>query len=152
MVLDGSWLVHLPKVGWWLACKANLAYFLWRFYHPDFSTPQDCNSPSWQRIGSALLVVRSFGQTLAKHISSKSEPVACAVFRLIWRHPSQVGLSVWVLVITYYLGRASQSLHQRPYSAFRCDQCDQHSGKATGCALPMWTLSSRLTSRMRPAG
>ena len=32
----------------------------------------------------------------------------------------QVGLVVWVLLITYYLGRATRRLEQRPYPAFRC--------------------------------
>ena len=59
MVLDRSWLVHLPKVGWWLACKANLAYLIYRLYKPDTSASGDCNSPAWQRTCSALLVVRS---------------------------------------------------------------------------------------------
>ena len=31
----------------------------------------------------------------------------------------QVALIVWVLWITYYLSRATRSLQQRPYTAFR---------------------------------
>ena len=30
---------------------------------------------------------------------------------------------VWVLLITYYLGRASRSLQQSSYTAFRCRKC-----------------------------
>lgn len=57
MNLDGNWLLHLPKLGWWLACEANMAYLRWRFYQPDDPAVVSCDSPGWQQTSSALLVV-----------------------------------------------------------------------------------------------
>ena len=57
MVLDGKWLVHLPKVGWWLVCEANLAYFIYRLYQPEPSNDNSCYAPGWEQTSSALIVV-----------------------------------------------------------------------------------------------
>jgi len=57
MVLDGTWLVHLPKVVWWLVCEGNLAFFLYRFYQPHASDGNGCYSPGWTQTSSALIVV-----------------------------------------------------------------------------------------------
>ena len=61
MTLDGNWLVHWPKVGWWLACEANLAYFIGRFYQPSnvnvSPAEENCDQPGWLQTASALLVV-----------------------------------------------------------------------------------------------
>ena len=65
MVLDRTWLVHLPKVGWWLACEGNLGYFIWRLYQPDNTHDGSCNAPGWQQTASALIVVRYCTSALA---------------------------------------------------------------------------------------
>ena len=57
MVLDGNLLVHLPKVGWWIACEGNLAYFIWRLYQVNDRENDSCLSPSWVHTSSALIVV-----------------------------------------------------------------------------------------------
>ena len=57
MVLDGTWLVHLPKVVWWLVCEGNLGFFLYRFYQPHASDGNGCYSPGWTQTSSALIVV-----------------------------------------------------------------------------------------------
>ena len=57
MVLDRDWVVHLPKVGWWLACEGNLAYLLWRLYQHDDSASVYCSAPTWQVNASVLIVV-----------------------------------------------------------------------------------------------
>ena len=60
MVLDGTWLVHLPKVLWWLVCEGNMAYFLYRLYQPyqpDASNDNRCYSPRWMQKSRALMMV-----------------------------------------------------------------------------------------------
>ena len=64
MVLDRTWLVHLPKLVMWLACEANLAFLIWHLYQPDLTavlTGEDsgCHSPSWQQTSSTLIAVRA---------------------------------------------------------------------------------------------
>ena len=58
MVLDGNWLVHLPKLAPWLAFQANLIYILWKFYQLYTYTEAGCRSPHWLRVSSALVAVR----------------------------------------------------------------------------------------------
>ena len=57
MVLDGEWIVHMPKLGWWLACEGNLAYFMWHLYQPEDTS--GCEVPNWQQTSSSLIAVRS---------------------------------------------------------------------------------------------
>ncbi len=57
MVLDGTWLVHLPKVVWWLVGEGNLAYFIYRLYQPAASNNSSCYSPGWEQTSSAFIVV-----------------------------------------------------------------------------------------------
>ena len=57
MVLDGTWLVHLPKVVWWLVGEGNLAYFTYRLYQPAASNNESCYSPGWEQTSSAFIVV-----------------------------------------------------------------------------------------------
>ncbi len=64
----------------------------------------------------------------------------------------QVALIVWVLWITYYLSRATRSLQQRPYTAFRCREHEsrvQHSVRL--CAGLLWSSQS-LTGARYSAG
>ena len=59
MVLDGKWLIHLPKLGWWLACEANLAFLIWHLYQPEpASYSTSCASPPWEQASTYLIAVR----------------------------------------------------------------------------------------------
>ena len=123
MVLDGTWLVHLPKVVWWLVCEGNLAFFLYRFYQPQISGGNGCYSPGWTQTSSALIVVSLWRRDPTQLMQAPTHGIhACPRYPHPMRHRFllQVGMIVWVLWITYHLSRATRSLQQRPYTAFRC--------------------------------
>ena len=126
MVLDGTWLVHLPKVVWWLVGEGNLAYFLYRLYQPDAANDNNCYSPGWEQTSSAFIVVSRWWETTAQLMHAGPDPILSTPTPVVVEDPMrsgfllQVAMIVWVLWITYYLSRATRSLQQRPYTAFRC--------------------------------
>ena len=80
MVLDGTWLVHLPKLAWWIACEANLGFLIWHLYQPDTAANSPgCFSPSWQQSSSSLIAVR--GAACTADAASACCPAQERVFR-----------------------------------------------------------------------
>ncbi len=139
MVLDGTWLVHLPKVGWWLVCQANLGYFRYRLYQPEPGNHKICYVRGWEQTSSALIVVSLHLSNLSCglwHICLLTALVAPRKVGLLL----QVGIIVWVLWITYFLSRATRSLQQRPYTAFRCfEHCAKY--QALHCPV-VWNAAT----------
>ena len=127
-------------------------YLIWRLYQPVTTpapTSPGCVPTSWQQTSSSLVAVRArrcIATALAR-LSCLVEAVSVATDWTGHMLCSQVGLVVWVILIAYYLARATRSLRKRPYTAFRCDaSC----GAPTSCAEQLSTMRHKYAQNLLP--